>query len=122
MDVDSRDDDELCVGAVRVLAEHDDPVAVGKRRVDDHPVADRNTVDPLAQPADDTRAVGAQDARLRDGREPAPDPDVEAVHRGGTELEEHLARPGCRVRGLLEDENLGAAVLVDSHGLHRWRA
>ena len=32
--------------------------------------------------------------------------------------DEHLAGPGRRVVGVLVAENLGAAVLVDAHGLH----
>ena len=40
------------------------------------------------------------------------------VERGRAQSNEHLARPGRRVWNLLEHEDLGAAVLVDTNRLH----
>ncbi len=70
---------------------------------------------------DDTRPVGSEDARLRHGRQPLADPDVEMVQRRGAQADEHLACSGLRVGRLLEHQHLGAAVLVDPHRAHRGR-
>ena len=66
-------------------------------------------------------ADGAEDARLRDGREALADPDVEMVERRGAEADEYLAVAGDGVGRLLEHEHLGAAVLVDPNRAHRGR-
>jgi len=40
------------------------------------------------------------------------------IQRGGPQADEHLGGAGDRVGSLLEDEHVGAAVLVDSYRLH----
>ena len=69
----------------------------------------------------DARAVGAEDPRLRHRREALADPDVEMVQRRGVQPDEHFARRGHRIGHLFEDEDLGAAVLMDPHRAHRGR-
>ena len=49
------------------------------------------------------------------------DPDVEMVQRGGVQPDEHFSRRRHRIGHLFEDENLGAAVLMDPHRAHRGR-
>ena len=75
--------DQLGVRSVGVLTDHGDAaVAVLEPGVDHDAVADVEPRDALAEARDDPGAVGAEDARLRDGRQPLPDPDVEPVERG----------------------------------------
>ena len=59
----------------------------------------RESVDALAERRDGSGAVGAEDARLRHGREPLPHPHVEVVERRGPQRDQHLARGGRRDRG-----------------------
>src|SRR4029079_8580786 len=101
--------DQLSVGAVGVLADHGDRVAVLETGIDDDALAG---VDP------DAGAVSTKDARLRHRGKPLPHPEVEVVERRRTELHEPLARPGDGVGNLLVAEHLWAAVLMDPHCLH----
>ena len=71
------------MGAVGVLADDADPLAVLDPGVDH---------DALARVAADACAVGAEDARLRHRGQPLAHPEVEVVQRGGAELDQHLAR------------------------------
>jgi hypothetical protein len=43
------------------------------------------------------------------------------VQRRGAETNEHLARSGLGIRGVLEHEHLGPAVLMDPNRAHRGR-
>ena len=114
--------DQLGVRAVAVLADHVDPAAARlDAGVEDDALAGLEAADAVAERLDDARAVGAEDARLRDGRQALADPDVEMVERGGAEADEHLARPGHRIGRLLEHEHLRAAVLMDPNRAHRGR-
>ena len=89
--------------------------------IDDDALAGVEAVDALSEGLDEARSVGAEDARLRDGGETFADPDVEVVQRGSLELDENLALARSRIGRLFEDENLGAAVLMDPHCAHRGR-
>ena len=85
--------DQLGVRPVTVLADHVDRAG---RRLDagiDH--------DALAGVDADARAVGAEDPRLRDGREAFADPDVEMVQRGRVQADENFARPRAPDRARL---------------------
>ena len=77
--------------------------------------------DTFARVDPNARAVGAEDPWLRDGRQAFPKPDVEMVERGCVQTDEDFARPGLRIGDVLEDEHLGAAVLMDPHRAHRGR-
>ena len=87
------DRDQLGVRAVAVLADDRDRVAVLEPRVEHDPLADREPADALAERLDDAGAVGAEDARLRHGRQALAHPDVEVVERGGVQPDER-PRPG----------------------------
>src|SRR5512132_2191702 len=67
----------------------------------------------------DTCAVGAEDARLRHGRQTSADPDVEVVERGGAQLDQDLSFAWHRIGGVLVAKHLRPAVLVNAYGLHR---
>jgi hypothetical protein len=99
------------MGAVGVLADHGDPVAVLDPRVDQH--APSRIVHACA--------VGAEDAGLRDRRQAAPYPDVEMVQRCGAKVDQDVIRPRFRIRSVLVAQNLRPAVLVDADGLHSAR-
>jgi len=90
-------------------------------RVEDDALAELEPGHVLAERLDHTGPVGAEDPRLRDGRQALADPDVEVVERGGAEPDEHLAGAGERIGRLLEHEHLGPAVLVDPNRAHRGR-
>jgi hypothetical protein len=94
-----------------VLADHGDPVAVLETGIDHHP----------APQLVHARAVGAEDARLRDRRQPAPNPEVEPVERRGAELDQDVVRARLRIRCVFVAEHLRAAVLVDADCLHSRR-
>jgi hypothetical protein len=96
------------VGAVGVLADHGDPIAVLEPRVDDDPPSR------LVQPG----AVGAEDPWLRHGGQPSAYPDVEMVHGRSPQLDQDVLGPGFRIGRVLVAEDLGPAVLVDPHGFH----
>jgi hypothetical protein len=97
--------------AVRVLADDRDLLAVLDAGVDEH-----------ASAFGEARAVGAEDARLGDGRPSLPDPEVEVVQRGRSQLDEYIAGPRLGIRRFLVSKHLGPAVLVDADCLHpsRW--
>ena len=82
------------------------------------PLPDVEAVDALPERLDHAGAVCAEDPRLRHGRQPLADPDVEVVERRGPEADEHLSRAGDRIGDLLDAEDLRAAVLVDPGGEH----
>ncbi len=86
--------------------------------VDDDALARLEAAHAVAERLDDAGAVGAEDARLRHRRQALPDPHVEVVQRRRAQPHEHLARGRRRIGGLFEDEDLGAAVLVDANRLH----
>ena len=109
---------QLAVRAVGVLADDGDPVVVRDARVDDDALPELETLDPVAERDDDARAVGAEDARLRNRGQTLANPDVEVVEAGRAEADEHLARAGLRIGDVLDAEDLRPAVLVDAHGLH----
>jgi hypothetical protein len=122
VDVRRRDGDQLRVRAVPVLPDHvDAPVARLDPGVDDDALAGLESRHALAERLDDAGSVGAEDARLGDGRQALADPDVEMVQRRGAETDEHLALTCDRIRRLLEHQHLGAAVLVDPNRAHRGR-
>ncbi len=100
--------DQLGVRAIHVLADDADPVAVLDPGVNDHPPTR------LVEAG----AVCAEDPRLRNGREPCSNPEVEAIERGCAKLDHHLAIRGHRVRRLLVAKDFGPAVLVDPDRLH----
>ena len=101
--------------AVRVLADdRDPPVAMVEAGIDDHPIA---LGEAIARD-DDSSAVRAEDARLRNGREAFPHPHVEVVQRRRAQFDEDLSCAWHRIWCVLVAEHLGAAVLVDSNGLH----
>src|SRR6187200_155169 len=101
-----------------MLADHRDRVAVLEPRVEDDPLPDVEPVDALPERLDHAGAVCTQDPRLRNGRQPFADPDVEVVERRGPEADEHLARAGNRIRDFLDPDDLRATVLVDPGGEH----
>jgi hypothetical protein len=68
-----------------------------------------------------SRTVGSEDPRLRDRRKSRADPEVEAVQRGGAELDENLAGAGLRIGRVLVAKNFRPAVLVDANCLHSSR-
>ena len=74
--------------------------------------------DPLVAAGDHPGAVGSEDARLRHRGQAFPDPEVEVIERRGAQLDEHLARPGLRIRRILVAEDLRPALLVDADRLH----
>jgi len=73
---------------------------------------------PTGRCLDHARAVCTQDPRLRNGRQPFADPDVEVVERRGPEADEHLARARNRIRNFLDPDDFRAPVLVDPGGKH----
>ena len=77
-----------------------------------------NPSTPLTERSDDAGAVRAQDARLRNGGQSLPDPDVEMVESGGSKLDEYLAGRGLGIGDVLVAKDLGSTVLVDANGLH----
>ncbi len=122
MHVRGRHRDQLGVRAVAVLADHvDHPSVCLDARIENDALAGLEAAHTLAERLDDAGAVGAENARLRHRGEPFADPDVEMVQCRSAEADEHLARPGLRIRRLLEHQNLGPAVLMDSHRAHRGR-
>ena len=112
------DRDQLGVGAVEVLPDDRDLVAVVDPRVDHDAVADRRPGDAVAERFDDARAVGPEDARLRNRGKPLADPDVEMVEGRRADPDEHLARAGDGIGHLLDPEDVRAAVLVDPGSEH----
>ena len=104
------------MGAVAVLA--DDLGAVREPGVDEDGVALGEAVGPLPERGDDARPVGAEDARLGNGRQALPDPEVEVVERRRLQPDEDLAGPRLRILDVLVPQDLGAAVLVDPNRLH----
>ena len=105
-----------------MLADHvNPPVAHLDAGIEDDALADLQAGHSVAQCLDHSGPVGAEDARLRHGRQSLANPDVEMVQRRGAEAHEHLARSSLRIGCLLEHEHLGPAVLVDSHRPHRGR-
>ena len=91
-------------------------------RVDEDAVADRPAGDVGAERVDLARDVEAHDHRHRDvdARHAPPREDVVIVERRGADAHDHLARSRHRVgEVLLEDQPLGAAVLVDDRRSHR---
>ncbi len=103
---------------VAVLAHDRDPVAVLEAGIEDDAVAGREVGDSVAERLDDPGAVGPEDPRLGNRGQPLPHPDVEVVERRRMEPDEDLARPGNRIRHLLDPEHVGASVLVDPSGEH----
>ena len=93
-------------------------VAVLDPGVEDDALPDLEAVHALAERFDDTRAVRAEDPRLRHRREAPPHPDVEVVERCGMDPDEHLAGGRDGIRHLLDAQHLGAAVLVDARREH----
>jgi hypothetical protein len=86
--------------------------------VEDDPLPHVEPVDALPERLDHAGAVCTEDPRLRHGRQPLADPDVEVVERRGTEADEHLSRAGNRIRDVLDPDDVRAAVLVDPGGEH----
>ena len=120
VDVRRRHGDELGVRAVAVLADHVDPAAARlDAGIEDDPLARLEAAHAVAERLDHAGPVRAEDARLRHGRHPLADPDVEMVQCRSAQADEHLARSGLRVGRLLEHEHLGAPVLVDPNRAHR---
>jgi hypothetical protein len=95
----------------------DDAGTVGEAGVDHDPLALLEALDAVADFGDDPGAVGAEDARLRDGGEALPEPEVEMVERGRAQANEDFSPPRARVLDLVEAQDLGAAVLVDPNRL-----
>ncbi len=85
-------------------------------RVDHDPLAEREPVDAFPERLDGPRAVGAEDPRLRHGREALAHPEIEVVERAGAKADEHLAGRGLGVGRVLVPQDVGASVLVDSYG------
>jgi hypothetical protein len=106
-----RDRDQLGVGAVGVLADDGDPIAVLEAGVDDDPTSR------LVQPG----AVGAEDPWLRHRGQPSAYPDVEMVHGRSPQLDQDVLGPGFGIGRVLVAEHFRAAVLVNAHRLHRAR-
>ena len=105
-----------------MLADHVDPATARlNARVENDALTGLEACDAVTECLDDAGSVGAEDPRLRDGRQALADPDVEVVERRGAETDEHLPGIRDRVGRLLEHENLGAAVFVDPHRAHRGR-
>ena len=73
----------------------------------------------LAGVGADSRAVGAEDARLRHRRKALAHPEVEVVERRSPQLDQHLAVAGDGIRRVLVSKNLRSAVVVYPDGLHR---
>src|SRR5262249_41351648 len=122
MDVRRRNGDQLGVRAVAVLADHVDPAASSLDPGVDHDSLARLEARHLvAERLDDSGTLGAEHPRLRHGRQSFANPYVQMVQRRSAQTDAHLARPWLRVRGLLEHEYLGAAVLVDPNRAHRGR-
>ena len=120
VDVRRRHGDQLGVRAVAVLADHVDPAAARlDAGVEDDPLAGLEAAHALAKRLDHAGSVRSEDARLRHGRHPLADPDVEMVQCRSAQADEHLARSGLRIGRLLEHEHLGASVLVDPNRAHR---
>ena len=86
--------------------------------VDHDAIADGEPVDAWAERFHHARAVRAQDARLRHGREPHAHPDVEMVERRGRQPDQHLALRRLRIGHVLVPQHVRAAVLVDPNRLH----
>jgi hypothetical protein len=106
------------VGAVAVLADDGDPVAVIQPGIEHHAVADPDPGHAVAEGFDDPGPVRSQDAGLRNRREPSTHPDVEVVERHRVEPDQNLARAGDRLGDLFDAEDVRAAVLVDPHREH----
>ncbi len=74
--------------------------------------------DPLVRPGQHPGSVGAENPRLRNGREALANPDVEVVERRRAQLDENLAVARLRVGNLLVAQHVGTAVLMDPDRLH----
>jgi hypothetical protein len=72
----------------------------------------------LAERLDDSGTVGPEDAWLRHGRKTFANPNVEMVERRGSEADQDFAGAWRRVGYVFENENMGAAVLMDTNRLH----
>ena len=85
-----------------------------------HPVAGTEALDPGTHLAHHARHLESQDLRLARGRRVLPFPlaDVRSIHRGRHHLDEHLARPGLRQRGIAPAQHPGVSETVHQHGLH----
>jgi hypothetical protein len=112
VDVGRRDRDQLGVGAVRVLADHGDPIAVLEPRVDQY--APPGVVH--------AGAVGAEDSGLRYRGQPPAHPDVQMVQRRGAQVDEDVVGPRLRIGRILVAQHLGPAVLVDPDRFHGARS
>ncbi len=86
--------------------------------VDHDPVADLDFRHAVAQGRDHAGAVRTEDPRLRNRRESLPNPDVEMVEAGGSELDERLARTRLGIGDVLVAEDVRPSVLVDANGFH----
>ena len=97
-----------------MLADHVDAVRARDPGIDHHALAGGE-----ARAADDdSRAVRAEDARLRHRRKTLAHPQVEPVERGGSELDQHIVGPRSRIGRVLVAQHLGPAVLVNADRLH----
>ena len=103
---------------VTVLAHDLAPVV--QAWVDDHPItgSDVRGLGSGAERLDDTGTVRAKNARLRHRWHPHPNPDIEMVERRGCEPDDDFAPARSRVCDVLVTENLGPALVVETHGLH----
>ncbi len=104
--------------ALRLLADHVDRVAVLDPRIDHDGLTRLEAVDTGPDRLDDPRSVGAEDAWLRNRRQPLPDPDVQVVQRCSPHPDENLARTRLRIGHVLVAEHLRSAVLVNDDRLH----
>ena len=114
--------EDLEAEAHRVLTRQAEAAAAAEQAgIDQDRLPDLDPLRVRPELRDDARAVGAERPRLRHRRKPAPEPHVEVVERGGAEPYDGGAALRLGRLDVLEAQDLGAAVLMDSYRSHRGR-
>jgi len=78
----------------------------------------REAIDTFPERLHGAGTVGPEDARLRHRRAALADPHVEMVERRCAKADQDFPGAGRRIGDLVEDEHLGASIVVDPNRLH----